>query len=263
MNRNFSLHFRIYTRLAFDNRQKAESLCRKFVDYGGHFVPMSFSAYEPIRTKFDPEDLSKPSALLSETSHELLLKRSKPRWTAYVYWFRGRTRPWFWTFDFGAEWTKGNKPKEIVDFLIDLCADFPPVFASGGLSADWFDKHDVKDSKTGAFQKSAGANFNPGTGLPGIYWFNFFGEELIAHFGRTSLMRLDGLVIVSEKSNGIGFLPYETPDHQDAAWRRACERQIVEILGEQYFFNLAKAAGKRPRWRTPIPGATDAKSLRE
>jgi hypothetical protein len=262
MNKKFSLHFRIYTRLPLDDRKTAERLCKKFVSFGGDFVPTSFSANEPIRTEFDPQDVAKPATLLSETSHHLLLKRLNPRWLAHFYWHRGRTRPWFWTFDFGEEWTKGDKPEQIVDFLTDLCADFPPVFAAGGLSADWFDKHDVTDPDTGEFRESAGASFNPGTGLPGIYWFNFFGKEPVAHFGRAKLLQLDGLVIKHEGSDGVGVLAYEAPDQRDPAWRRARERQIVEALGEQYFFNLEKAAGKRPRRRAPIPGATDAKSLR-
>jgi hypothetical protein len=263
MNKKSSLHFRIYTRLPFDNTMQAEQLCKKFLEFGDDFVPTKFSAHEPIQGDFDPHDISQPATLLSETSHHLLLKKNKPQWQAYIYWLRKRQRPWFWTFDFGKEWTKGDRPKQIADFLESLCTDFQPVFAVGGLSADWFDKHDVMNPKTGEFKESAGAGFSPGTGLPGIFWFNFFGKELVEFFGRDKLLEINDEATFYPISDCICFLPYKTPDHQNPSWRRTCEEKVIEMLGKEYFFDLLNAAKKKPRRRKSIPYVTDAKSFRD
>ena len=263
MNKKSSLHFRLYTRVSFDDKNRAEKLCKKFLEFDGDFIPTKFNSHEPIQMNFDPHNLSQPVNLLSQTSHHLLLKRNKPRWQAYIYWLKGRNRPWFWTFDFGKEWIKEDRPRKIAEFLTSLSVDFHPVFAGGGLSTDWFEKHDVIDPKTGKFKESAGAGFFPGTGLPGIYWFNFFGKELVDFFGKDRLLKINDGVILYQSSNNICILVYEKPDQKTSLWRRQCEERVVKLLGKQYFFDLEKAAGKRPRRRELIPHVTDSKTFRD
>jgi hypothetical protein len=262
MNKRFSLHFRIYTRQYFEHESVAEQLCKKFLAFGDDLVPTHYSANEPIRTEFDRQDLQKPATLLSTTARHLLLKRSKPSCLVDISWFKGRYRPWFWTFDFGKEWLNGDKPKQIASFIAGICSDFPPVFATGGLTSDWFEKHEIVDPASGKALGSAGASFNPGTGLPGIYWFNFFGKELTEFFGWEKLLQLGETTSSQELAGGVCLFAYPSPDQHNAAWRREAEENVVNLLGKEYFFDLTKAAGKRPRKRTPIPGATDAKSFR-
>jgi hypothetical protein len=261
MNENFALHYRIFTRASLSQQGLAQRILEIFTAHPD-LVPDHYGPNEPARTSFDPKDLTTPAELLSDKSLSLTLKRSKPRWQAYLNWQRNRHRPWFWTLSFGDAWTKGGKPHETAVFAAKLCSGANAVFAAGALFGDWFDKHDVLDSKTRELRRRTGAGFEVGAGLPGIYWFNFFGPQILAQFGRDWLARSDRLILLQEDDHGMAFLTYDQPDAETSEWRRQQETSLLETLGGEYFFNLQNAARSRPLRRTPIADATDAKSLR-
>ena len=179
----------------------------------------------------------------------------------YTYWISKRNRPWFWTFDFGKDWNNEERFQQIFEFVYKMCKEFNVIFAGGGLSKDWFDKHDVIDPISGKFTCNAGASFDPGVGLPGIYWFNYFSLDLINFFGDEKKEQIQPYIVNQKNKDGLCFLTYNHPNEQNSFWRRQKENQIVEILGKEYFFDLVNASKKRPLKKSPIPNITDATSL--
>lgn len=257
MNDKFALHFRIFTRADLADPATSTKLLALFAE-NEHFRPDAFGGSEPARTEFG-DDLSSPAKLLSETSMNLVLKRKRPRFLAYLNWHRARRRPWFWTLDLGEEWLREGRHEAAASFVADLSLCASAVFAAGALSSDWFDKHDVRDERTGDLRERLGASFEVGMGLPGIYWFNYFGRELIDHFG-TRLKELKETILQTDSATA--FLAYPAPDARDRAWRRSREAAIVARLGPEFFFDLDNAAKGRRRRRSPIAKVTDATSLR-
>ena len=147
------------------------------------------------------------------------------------------------------------KCRELMEFFGRLYKRFPPMFAMAALEDDHRAKHSVTEPKTGRDLGTRGSKWRSGMGIPGIYWFNVFGQELVEHFGRESLLRLDSTSAFAITDKCIALQAYSSPTEKDSGWRRACEAGIVASLGPEYFFdNEYHSSVKRPRRRKAIPG---------
>jgi hypothetical protein len=252
------LIFRAYTRCAFPTPEAAIPLITAFANAGELLVPSHYGSHEPIGTPFDPAEPVAPAKILSNRPRELFLTRTRPRYFAHFTWTTGRRRPWIWSIVFDKDWVENSEdPTRIREFLVNLCVQYPPVFAACATGDDWDQKHRIYDERTGSDLGTRGILLNPGEGLPGIYWFTFLGPELVSFFQAQRLMGLGAYQMFDRGKAGLGMQVYQSPSAEDQATRRHKEHEVVRALGEKYFFSAEEASRKRPRQRVAIPGATD------
>jgi hypothetical protein len=253
------LTFRAFTRYGFPDRVDAVRLLQTFVDHGREFTPAAFDTVEPIRRKFDAEDLDTPAALLTSAPRELLLKRQRPNLLASIRWLIGRRRPWSWTIWFGDEpyGSESFAAATLVPFLLDVTAGFPPVFAFCSSNTDLDAKHTLRSPTTNEWAGERGLFMEPQDGLPGVYWFTFFGAELVTYFGRGALLTIEADQAIDCGASGVAVVLHSSPSAGSAGSRRDRERDVVERLGEEFFFDAALASDGELPARTPIPGVTD------
>jgi hypothetical protein len=252
------LQFWAFTRAKFPSAASAVPLVSAFVEAGDPFVPTHFGGFEPLRTPFDPADTLSPAQMLSDRPRDLFLKRSRPSMEASFTWMNDRERPWIWTLRVASGWMKPSTcgPERFVQFLLQMCTRFPPVFAFCATNGDLARKHTLRSTKTGDDLGTRGMLLNPGDGLPGAYWWTFFGPELVSFFGHERLLNLRAQQKFDCGKSGIGILLQESPLDGDIEHRQDIESSVVTALGAQYFFDIASAAKSPPQSRTPIPGAT-------
>ncbi len=260
MNEKFALHFRIFTRADLSEVAGVQRLVKRFAD-DALFHPDRWGATEPAKAAFDAKDLAAPAKALSVEGNTLILAGKAPRWLAYLNWQAKRKHPWFWTLDLSKDFLDPDKTAHAAEFVTALCEEADAVFAAGALVGDWFEKHDVLDTK-GKLARRVGASFEIGTGLPGVYWYNFLGKQARETLDFDAMRSVEGVEMLADNAEHAAWLTYKSPDAESAAWRREREAACVEALGSAYFFDLAAAASSRPRRRKPIALVTDAKSLR-
>ncbi|NJK52743.1 MAG: hypothetical protein HC936_07795 [Leptolyngbyaceae cyanobacterium SU_3_3] len=77
---------------------------------------------------------------------------------------------------------------------------------------------------------------NPEYAIPGLYWLNYFGAPYINLMQRERLISAPAYEVF-ENDGGVLVALDETPlNWQDESYK-ARERQVIEHLGSQYFFN--------------------------
>ena len=178
----------------------------------------------------------------------------------FTTWFPQRTHPWFWTMDFGKRWSSKQKVAEITSLLTEVLEGLEIDLISAALSADWFQKHDLVN-EAGTVIDRKGASMEIGKGIPGIYWYNGLGQVLCRKFASKLKGIGPGTPVEHLPNDRLVLLGYDSPDAMSDEGRRKAEAKVVECLGQEYFFNLAKSGGKRPRRRKPVEGLTDATRL--
>lgn len=260
MNEKFALHFRIFTRADLGEVDRAQHLVELFAD-DDRLRPDRWGSTEPAKTAFDRKDILPPARALSVEGNTLVLAGRKPRFLAFLNWQAKRRHPWFWTLDLSKEFLGQHESSHLTQFVTSLCEEAEAVFAAGAVVSDWFAKHDVLDAQ-GKLARRAGASFEIGMGLPGVYWYNFLGKSARQALDVDALGSVKGVEILADDAEHTAWLTYPLPDSETDGWRREREAACAAALGKDYFFDLAAAASSRPRRRKPIALVTDAKSLR-
>ncbi|NOQ71760.1 MAG: hypothetical protein GQ574_07160 [Crocinitomix sp.] len=113
-------------------------------------------------------------------------------------------------------------------------------FESGGSSYGW------EGSSMWAFQDY----------LPGISWFNFFGEDYVNAIGKSNLSDLEGIVYGKSKNEAIAFYSNKNMVDTSLMDLEAIESQI----GENYFFSKERVI---ENLHHPIQFSQFLKSLEE
>lgn len=125
-------------------------------------------------------------------------------------------------------------------WIAELCSQLPPLFALGCQDEEYRRKHDrvVDMPNGGRVTSSEGvstAEFY--RVLPGVYWLTVFGEELVKHFGREALDRLDAQKL-DVGSDQMALRLSDTPCEPALEIRIAKEQELVRKLGASYFFDI-------------------------
>lgn len=80
------------------------------------------------------------------------------------------------------------------------------------------------------------------SGLPGIYWINFFGPELLNLIGRQRFDNMPGGLVINLGEVGIVYSHYDEFSEFRAHW--PAERAVVQTLGREHFRLRASGTGR-------------------
>ena len=264
MVRGQLLVMELYSRQAL-TKSFAEDQIRALIEFdGGIFTPERCDVYEPLRERFDPQQLDKPVQWLTIPGGEFKFRRYRPF----------RIQGYIQNAGLATMWIHDNKDNSVVQFE-PKAGD--PVFCTRWVS--WLDlavaqkkgssfvkaffRHIYKASESdygfltteedhkkknflviqvndGTRERFVGDN--PEKGLPGLYWLNMFGPIYTNWFGIDKVNKLAGqleeIETLSDGSVLVQFGESAASCESDEIISR--QRNAIQILGEQGFFDISR-----------------------
>ena len=209
-------------------------------DFGGGLMrPDKCGKFEPIRTPFDPTDISEPIRWLAETHGTFFYRKGRPAHVAGEMW--NRTQPPtarfpsplfsnYWTGRFDGKWAVRVGIERVEDFLSEM---FRVTGSDFGLLTTEVDR---KAKNTDATSYSY-QGFDLASGVPGLYWINLFSDELVAWLG---LSGFPEELAASKRlaGGGLSLKFCESPDRCRDIDVLQKQRAAIEWIGAEKFFDI-------------------------
>lgn len=241
----------------FSRRPLTDALARHQItalsSFGGGLMrPDKCSEFEPIRTPFDPADISEPVQWLAKPHGEFLYKKGRPSYVSGVMWnlthsptarFPSPVFTNYWTGEFDGKWANRIGIEKVEDFLSEMFrvtgSDFALLTTEDDLRAK---------NRPAASHSYAGLDLS--LGIPGLYWGNLFSEELASWLGLSDLPRNLG-VLKSLAGGGVSLKFGESLAECRSPEVLRKQRVAIDWLGPQKFFDV-RSPNRRldsPNWR--------------
>ena len=225
---------------------------------GGLMRPDKCSEVDPIRTPFDPVDISEPVRWLVPPGGEFFYKRGRPVYSSGQMWNLDRgpdsrfPSPLFanyWTAQFDGRWAKKVGVGKVETFVLEM---FRSTASDFGLLTSEVDLQ----AKNTAPPIVSYMGLDPEQGVPGLYWVNLFSDEYANWLGLRQLPR--ELAVLEELPGGGVRLKFcDSPDECRSLDVLQKQRSAVNWLGAQRFFDnrLRDRKQEVPDWSNlPLPG---------
>lgn len=209
-------------------------------DFGGGLMrPDKCSEVDPIRTPFDPADIRKPIEWLTQPFGEFFYQKGRPIHVSGQMWNLDRgadsrfPSPLFanyWTGQFDGGWAKRVGIEKIEDFVLEMFhvtnSDFALLTNEDDLKA----KHTAPPIVSYS-------GLDPESGVPGLYWMNFFSNGYADWLGLADFPRELGSL---RELAGIGVVLKfcDSPDQCRSLEVLQKQRVAIEWLGPEKFFDI-------------------------
>lgn len=219
----------------------------------GLMRPDKCSEVDPIKTPFDPTDLSKPIEWLVQPFGEFFYQKGRPIQLSGQMWNLERgpdsrfPSPLFanyWTGQFDGKWAKRVGMEKVESFVSEMflvtASDFALLTSEVDLKA-----------KNTAPPIVSFKGLDPATGVPGLYWINFFSNEYAKWLGLNELPK-ELAVLKTLPRCGVSLKFCESPDDCRSLEVLQKQRAAIEWLGPQRFFDARFPDRKLdvPNWDT-------------
>lgn len=205
----------------------------------GLMRPDKYSEFEPIRTPFDPAGMAEPIRQLAKTHGGFLYRKGRPVHVSGQMW--NRTHPPnapfpsplfsnYWTSQFDGKWAGRVGTEKVEDFVSEM---FRATGSDFGLLTTGVDRKAKNTDATSYSYKG----FDLAYGVPGLYWINFFSQELADWLSISELPR----ELVEQRSfadGGVLLKFCDSPDHCRDLEVLQRQRVAIEWLGSDRFFDI-------------------------
>jgi hypothetical protein len=246
----------------FSRRSLTDSVAKKQITALSDFAeglmrPDKCGEFEPIRTPFDPADISKPVQWLAKPHGEFFCVKGRPTHVSGQMW--NHTRPPtarfpaplftnYWTGQFDGNWAKRVGIEQIEGFVLKM---FRVTGSDFGLLTIEVDVN-AKNRPANSFSYKG---LDPATGVPGLYWINLFSDEYATWLGLRELPK--ELAALKELAGGGVSLRF-CESHEDCRSLEVLQKQraAIDWLGPPRFFDIRFPDRKLdvPSWdRLPQP----------
>jgi len=216
-------------------REQITALC----DFGdGMMCPDKASKYEPIREPFDYTDISIPIRWLA-SGKDFLYRKGKPVYVEGAMW--NRTHPPgsrfpsppfsnYWTGQFDGKWAARIGMEKVEAFVSEM---FRVTGSDFGLLTTAIDR---KAKNQGPMSYSYHGS-DPESGIPGLYWVNFFSDYLAEWIGLATVPK--EIATLKRLASGGWLLKFcESPDNCRDIDVLQKQRSAIEWLGSDKFFDI-------------------------
>lgn len=249
----------IYGRAHFGEYHRAKQLLEQICEHE-EFIPDKYGWAEPVRLPFSKENMEGAiAALVNERQNQaypqdshgrILLKRNKKPHCLYISeWSRIRLNPFGHSF-YHIEERYIKSPANLAQWIrysLSLLPVHEAWFASLSLDAEKAAKNQLE----WIIPNNAGPGFVPGTqalgffgklheSIPGVYYGNYFGPFYVEWFGREKFENLPCVEKRILPTGGVFFTTAETPWDWDTPQCCQLQRQVVEHLGADVFFDMER-----------------------
>ena len=219
--------------------------------------PDKANEFEPIKSLFDPHDISEPVRWLAKPQGEFLYRKGSPIHVSGQMWnltlpstsrFPSPIFSNYWTGQFDGGWAVRLGIEKVEGFVSEMFR------ATGSDFALLTTGVDRKAKNQGPMSYSyKGADL--GSGIPGLYWINWFSDELAGWLGLNGIPK--ELATLKRLARGGWFLKFcESPDHCRDLEVLQKQNVAIEWLGPQKFFDIRCPERKAdtPDWaHLPLP----------
>lgn len=228
----------------FSRRSLTESAARKQITALSDFAlgimrPDKCSEFEPIRTPFDPNDISAPIRWLAKPHGKFFYRKGRPAHVTGEMWnlthsptarFPSPLFTNYWTGQFDSKWAHRVGIEKIEDFLAEMfrvtTSDFS--FLTTGVDLKAKNRPANSYSYTG---------MDPATGVPGLYWINLFSDQYAEWLGLGELPRK--LAVLKKLAcGGISLKFCDSPEDCRSLEVLQKQRAAIDWLGSQRFFDI-------------------------
>jgi hypothetical protein len=205
----------------------------------GLMCPDKWNDVEPIRTPFDPADLSDPLKKLTVPHGEFFYKKGRPAYLSGEIWnlthpptarFPGRLFSNYWTGRFEGKWSDRVGVDKVEGFVSEIFR------ASGSDFALLTPESDLKAKNTRG-QVVSYQGLDLGCGIPGLYWINFFSKALAEWLGVCGFPK----ELATPKhlaGGGISLRFCERPEQCNDIETIQKQRAAINWLGPERFFDI-------------------------
>lgn len=223
-------------------------------DFGGGLMrPDKWSVVEPIRTPFNPSDLSAAIRGLVKPQGAFLYQKGGPVYLSGEIW--NLTRPTtarfpgplfinYWTGRFDCKWAERVGIERVRDFVSEMFRITGSDFALLTTEIDLKAKH-----QSATMYSLQGLNLD--SGVPGLYWINLFSDELAGWLGISTIPK--EVATLNRLAGGGWLLKFcESPDQCRDIDTLQKQRAAIEWLGAEKFFDIRLPDRKleAPHWNS-------------
>lgn len=240
----------------FSRRPLTESVAKEQImalsDFGGGLMrPDKCSEFEPIRTPFDPADISKPIRWLAKPHGEFFYRKGRPVYVTGEMWnlshpptarFPSPQFTNYWTGQFDGKWTHRIGVNKVEEFLAEM---FRVTDSDFGLLTTEIDLR-AKNRPANSYSY---AGMDPATGVPGLYWINFFSADYAGWLGLDHFPK--ELAALTHLSNGAVSLKFSDSEDDCRSFETLQKQRVaIEWLGPDKFFDIRfpERKAKTPDW---------------
>lgn len=228
----------------FSRQPLTESVARKQITAlsefeGGLLRPDKWSKVEPIRTPFDPNDIINPIQSLAEPHGEFFYRKGNPVLASGEIWnlthpptarFPSPLFSNYWTGRFDAKWAAEIGLEMIEDFVSEM---FQVTHSDFGLLTPEVDL----EAKNSNAKSHSYQGLKLETGVPGLYWINFFSQELADWLGIENLPN----ELATKRAlprRGVSLKFSQSPEQSRSHETLDKQKAIIECLGPGKFFDI-------------------------
>jgi hypothetical protein len=254
----------------FSRRPLTDSVARNQItalsDFeGGLMRPDKCSEFEPIRTTFDPADITNPIQWLAKPHGEFFYRKGRPVLVSGQMWnlthsatarFPSPLFTNYWSGQFDGRWGNQIGMEKIEDFLSEM---FRVTGSDFGFLTSEIDLK-AKNTITTSYSYKG---LNPASGVPGLYWINAFSDEYANWLGLHELPK--ELALLEKLAGGGVSLKFcKSPDECRRLEVLQKQRAAIDWLGPQRFFDARFPDRKLdvPKWDN-LPSRADQSTYEE
>lgn len=229
-----------FTRHKLDTSERAREFLEFLSEDDSPLKPAKYGVSEEVKHVFDRMNLDDPVQLLSgEPGNSwggIFLKGAKYKVHASIAWNGSGISDWFIEID-DEFFLKGDGTAQFIQFVARLFSKFPAMFCGIAPEEDWKEKHWlVERTDYGEVHNKRGLEISHC--LPGIYWVTLMGRALVQRFGKSNLQQLPIHQVVDLDDQGSLLVLREGPFSASLNKRQEQEKQIVSLIGDQFFFDI-------------------------
>jgi hypothetical protein len=228
----------------FSRRLLTESVAREQItalsDFGGGLMrPDKCGEVEPIRTPFDPADIGRPVSWLAKPLGEFFYRKGRPAHVSGEMWNRslGATARFpsplfsnYWTGRFDGKWAIQVGIEKVENFVSEM---FRMTGSDFGLLTTEVDLR-AKNSNATSYSYQG---LDLASGIPGLYWINFFSDEFAEWLGLRCLP--EGPAVLKRLAGGGVLLKFcDSPDQCRDSETLQKQYEVIGQLGPERFFAI-------------------------
>lgn len=244
-----SLEMRLFSRRLLTQTTAMEQITALSEFTGGLMRPDKCGEFEPIKIPFDPSDIREPVGWLIRPHGTFSYRKGRPTHVSGAMWnlthspdarFPSPVFINYWTGEFDGKWVRQVGLEKIEEFVTDMFgltrADFALLTTEADLNA--------KNRPTDSFSYKG---MDLATGVPGLYWANFFSPGYAEWLGLGQL-RNELAPINRLPGGGVSIKFCESLEHCRDIQVLQRQRAAIEWLGPEKFFDVrSRIARQLPR----------------
>ena len=232
-----------YSRHSFASERSCLELLDMLQKAPSGLRPTRFGYSESAKTPLR-EEPDKAVGLLKGrgSGGSVYLKGSKYRALWVPAWLEGGTASWqLYLSD--SYFRSEARTNQFLDFVTALMDSYSFVYAGIGPEDDWKAKHWRRMNLPGGGVATASIGLDLERALPSIAWFTGFGSEVADAIGVRHLdaHRVHRVIELSDSSTALVLR--SQPLRGTVPERCAEDEETMRLLGDRYFFNLARPDG--------------------